>query len=441
MVLAASARAGYIIGAMQSASSPLQKLHNATEELLQLLERGNFYLELLFLSVGLSVSILLALLITSFTRRHLHTMPRLGLSPQSLAKPLALLLPLFIVIGLGSIKPIAEHVIGTLYLIPAAIELSVAWLLARATLLMVSARPIAWFIAVVIFAYGLLQATGFMPSTTAYLGSLGFEVGKYKMTVLGLLQGLIIFVIVFWMAGALSRTLENYLRRSSALSYNARELIMKFFTVFVYFIALIVTLGAVGVDMTALAVFGGALGIGVGLGLQKITANFVSGVTILLEKSIKIGDLVEVGNILGWVRQMQMRYTLVQTFDGRDILVPNEELLTSRVTNWTYSNYYARVEVRATVTYDSDAKKAQELMLECALTHPSCLREPEAWCYLREFTDHGLVLVLTFWIPDIRDGRYRPQSEIMFAIYEKFQEHSIRLFQAVGAIPAPMEAV
>ena len=175
---------------------------------------------------------------------------------------------------------------------------------------------------------------------------------------LNFINGIIILVVVFWIAGVLSRTLESYLRRSSAFSYNARELVVKFFRIFVYFCAFLITLSAMGVDLTAFAVFGGALGVGIGLGLQKVTANFVSGITLLLEKSIKLGDLIEVAGNTGWVRALNIRYALMETSDGREILIPNEELTSTRVTNWTHSNEQARVEIKATLDFATDAKKA-----------------------------------------------------------------------------------
>lgn len=403
----------------------LEKIHTSTQELLQALEQTDFYVELLLSGISLVVCWLVARLIQGFARRRMAQLTRLHLTEEVLGRPFVLLTPLLFVLGLSSLKPLAEHFTEQLLVIPAAIEGALAYFAARLVLMLVKSRPVAWFITVVICAYALLGATGFMGSTAAYLQSMGFTLGKYNLTLLGLIQGIVIFVIVFWMAGASTRGLELYLSRISALSYSARELIKKFFTVLAYFLAFVITLGAVGVDLTALAVFGGALGVGIGLGLQKITSNFVSGVTILLEKSVKIGDLVEVGVNTGWVRQLHMRYVLIETSDGREVLIPNEELVSQRVTNWTYSNEHARIDVRVVIAYASDAVRAQALMLEAAKTHPLCLKTPEPLCWLREFGDKGLVFLLTFWIPDVKEGRYTPQSEVMYAILEKFRSNGI----------------
>lgn len=290
-----------------------------------------------------------------------------------------------------------------------------------------SIKKLLLFIAVIVAITIALNLTGFMSPVTAYLDSLAFEIGKFHFSMLNLIHGLIILVIVFWLAHLSSNTLESYLRRSSRLTYNARELTVKFFRIFVYFVALMITLSAIGVDLTAFAVFGGALGVGIGLGLQKITANFVSGITLLLEKSIKIGDLIEIGTESGWVRQLNVRYMLMETFDGRELMIPNEELTSTRVTNWTHTHNQARVEVKVGVAYNTDLKLAQKLMLAAALEYPKCLKDPEPKCWLREFADSAVNFQLVFWVPDVRDGRLGPQSDVMFAIYEKFKAHGVEI--------------
>lgn len=417
-------------------ASLLSKGDTALAALLQALSTPQFYIALLVAIAAVISAVLLSGLMRRSADRHSEGIARFGISPPLLSKALVLLPPLFTILMLAAFRPLGE-IEGPNPWLASAAELASAWLLARAVLLVVRTKAVAWFIVVVIFGYTLLSVSGSMRETTAYLATLAFEVGKFKLSMLGLIQGIIIFVIVFWLAGSLSHALENYLRTKSHLSYNARALIVKFFTIFVYFIAFLTTLSAIGVDLTALAVFGGALGVGVGLGLQKITANFVSGITILFEKSIKIGDLIEVGPYTGWVRQLHMRYALLETFDGREVLIPNDELISQRVTNWTYSNEFARIEIRAVIEYASDAAQARTLMLEAARAHPRCLKEPEASCNLREFGDNGLVMVLTFWIPDVREGRFKPQSDVMFDILGKFRTAGIQ-FAEVPPKPAAL---
>ena len=285
----------------------------------------------------------------------------------------------------------------------------------------------AWLIAVVIMAEALLSMSpaSYAASTTTFLNGMAFDIGQFHFSLLNLLRGGIILVVVFWGAGISSSTLESYLRRSSSLSYNSRELTVKFFRIFVYFVALMITLSALGVDLTAFAVFGGALGVGIGLGLQKITANFMGGITLLMEKSIKIGDLIEVGSHTGWVRQLNIRYALIETPDGREVMIPNEELLSTRVTNWTHSSNTARLDVMVGVDYRSDPAKVIELMIEAAHEHKFCMQDPAPTCYLREFGENTLKFQLVFWIPDVSEGRMKPQSEIMMSVLKKFRDAGI----------------
>lgn len=429
---------------MQSADTIVDTFNTSTRHLLQALEQPDFYIELLMIGIAVAVAVLSSVLIQRMVRRNAQGMVELQLPgngkihvPHDIfMKPLKLLPPLLSLVALDIVLVIADAFVADDQWILTAKGLAKAWLLVSVVLMLVNNRGVAFFISGVIILGAMLHATGLGHSVHTYLASLAIDFGKFQLSVLGIIHGIIIFVVVFWLAGVLSGGLEGSLRRSSRMSYNARELILQFFRVFVYSIAVLVTLNAMGVDLTALAVFGGALGVGVGLGLQKITANFVSGVTLLLEKSVKIGDLIEVGGNTGWVRQLHTRYALIETFDGREVLVPNEELISSRVTNWTYSNAFARIELTVPVTYGSDAKLARQLMLEAVMEHPKFLKHPEPTCWLREFGDNGLKFLLTFWIPDIKEGRSAPQSEVMFAIMDKFAARGIKMPQ-----PGPQDLI
>lgn len=412
-------------------SAPLvKKLFSTKEELLDSLSSSNFYLEFLMVGLAIVLAGLLAYVIRHRVKSYFSTRSLQRLDMDFVTKPISLIAPLLSILFLSIIKPFAEQYSHSSALTDAAIQLNLSYIVAKAVLLIVRSRLVAWFIALVIMTIAVLQVSGFMGITTEYLNAMSFEVGKFKITMLNLINGIVILVIVFWIAGLLSRTLESYLRRSSAFSYNARELIVKFFKIFIYFVAFLITLSVMGVDLTAFAVFGGALGVGIGLGLQKITANFVSGITLLMEKSIKLGDLIEVAGNTGWVRAMNIRYALIETSDGREILVPNEELTSTRVTNWTHSNEQARIEIKATVDYTTDAKKVIKIMLDCAKAHPRCITQQQPLCWLREFGDTGLVFVLAFWIGDVNEGRNTPQSEVMQAILDIFCREEIIFSQS-----------
>jgi small-conductance mechanosensitive channel len=260
------------------------------------------------------------------------------------------------------------------------------------------------------------------------LGSLAVDIGKTHISLLDVLHGALMLVAVFWFVSSVMGRIENSIRRSS-LSYSARELIVKFTKVFLYFTAFVLALSAVGIDLTAFAVFGGALGVGLGLGLQKITANFVSGVTLLLEKSVKLGDLIQVGDLQGFVRAMNIRYTLIETAKGTEVLIPNETLTTTNVINWTLSNAKGRVEVVLTVPYDAPIERVKALLLGLATAHPKALKDPEPNCFLKTFRDSGVEFQLVFWVADVADGLQGPQSEVMTSIVEAFKREEISFAQ------------
>jgi len=414
---------------MENPEAFSQTLDATWRELLESLSRQEFYIESLLILSAVLFACLISFTLKRNIKRQLERHPPQKIDKNIILRPLPLFTPLFIFFSLSISKPLAHEYAKGGEWTAAIMHLTLAFIAARAVTLVVKSRGVAYFIASVIMLIAVLDVTGFMESTRALLDSVAFSMGKFHLSMLGLAQGIIILVIVFWIANALSNTLESYLRRGSKLNYNTRELIVKFFKIFVYCIAFLTTLSAMGIDLTALAIFGGALGVGVGLGLQKITANFVSGITLLVEKSIKIGDLIEVSGITGRVRQLNIRYALIETSDGRELLVPNELLITTQVTNWTYTTDNARVELNVNITFDSDGKRAREIMLEAARAHPRCLKKPEPQCFLKQFTDYGQHFLLNFWIPDVKEGRNAPNSDVLFAISERFRAEGIRLVE------------
>lgn len=181
--------------------------------------------------------------------------------------------------------------------------------------------------------------------------------------------------------------------------------------------------------MTTLAVIGGAVGVGIGFGLQKIASNFISGIILLFEKSVEIGDIVELdgGNIYGEIKHFGGRYTLVESSDGKEIMIPNEDFIISKVTNWTYSNSRARIEINLGVAYGSDLELVQKIMISCAKENSHCLAYPEIECFVTQFGEFDIKFTLYFWISDIVRGRMLPRSEVLMSIWKKFRENGIEI--------------
>jgi small-conductance mechanosensitive channel len=411
---------------MESSATPFkaQPFINR-QEFLNALSTGDFYVEWLCIAGAVALAWLVAVLVRRRVHARLLVHPPKRIDSVFITRPLVLLAPVLAFIYLAVAKPFFRTDGGVW--IEAVMQLVIAYFLARCAMLLVKTKFISYLMVAVIMITAVLNVTGFMLPVTTFLDSFAFEIGKFRLSLLAFIHGIVILILVFWLAFISASTLESYLRRSSGMSYNARELTVKFFRLFVYFVALLITLSSIGVDLTAFAVFGGALGVGIGLGLQKITSNFMSGITLLLEKSIKIGDLIEIGGIFGTVKALQVRYTLVETIDGRELMIPNEELISSKVISWTHSNNRARVEIPVGVAYGSDVDLVKKLLVEAALEHPSCMHDQEVKCWLREFADNSLNFLLAFWVSDVREGRYGPQSDVMCAILSKFKAHNIEI--------------
>ena len=253
--------------------------------------------------------------------------------------------------------------------------------------------------------------------------SLAYEISLWDIT-----YGVIAVTFVFLGASILSRLVVRALRRFGGLRASNRTLLIKGSQIAIYTLLGLVVLDLLGIDLTTLTVFGGALGIGIGFGLQKITSNFISGLIILSEKSVEEGDLLELSDgIFGFVRETSTRYTLIETFDGKEVMVPNEDLITNRVVNWTYTNPNGRIQIDVGVSYESDIALARNLMLEAASEHPRCSVDPAPQCFLIAFADSSVNFTLYFWLDDITKGRREPQSQVMFAIWDKFAEHGITI--------------
>jgi len=255
---------------------------------------------------------------------------------------------------------------------------------------------------------------------------LSFKIGTTRFSVYLLIKATVIVVLVFWITGILSEFGENRIKKIRGIKASNKALIVKAFQILIYFIAFIIGLDVLGIDLTTLAIFSGAIGIGIGFGLQKITSNFISGLILLFEKSVENDDLVELTDgTYGYIRHTSARYTLIETFEGKEIMIPNEDFITNRVTNWTYTNSKSRVAINIGVSYESDIEKAMELILEAAKEHPRCVDEPSPSCYLEEFADSSVNFILFFWLADVTQGRFEPRSDVLRSIWKKFKENNI----------------
>lgn len=279
-----------------------------------------------------------------------------------------------------------------------------------------------------------LHLSGLLPDILNELEAVEFNIGKSPVNLLMILQGLLTILVTIFVAMWLSRLAENKLMRIENLDANTRVVLTKVLRVSMLFIAVLIALSAVGLDLTLLSVFGGALGVGLGFGLQRIASNYVSGFILLIDKSIQIGDVVTIENHYGVIMDLRTRYLLLKKLDGTEIIIPNETMILHPVVNHSFTDRNTRVLMSIQVAYQSDLEMALKLLLEAAERHPRVLVTPEPSALVKGFADSGVDLTLAVWIPDAEEGTGSLQSEIYLTIWQLFKEHNI-------SIPYPQREV
>jgi small-conductance mechanosensitive channel len=277
-----------------------------------------------------------------------------------------------------------------------------------------------WFIV----ALYLLEV---LPVVLTSLDGLAFVMGKTRISVLSVIKFLLLVALLFTVAMWLSAIIERRMRTTSYLSPSVRVGLSKFSKFLLIGLAFFIALDAVGIDLTALTVFGGALGVGLGFGLQRIASNFISGFLLLFDRSIKPGDVISIGNKFGWVEELRARYIVVRDRDGVDTLIPNENLVTSEVINWSYSDRNVRLKLPVSISYANDPHQAIALLIQAARENPRVLSNPEPVGRLIAFGDNGIELELRLWINDPEKGVNNVRSDINLAIWRLFKEHNITI--------------
>ena len=271
----------------------------------------------------------------------------------------------------------------------------------------------------------VLHLTGVLPEIALSLENIQFNVGKNQLNLLLVLQALVTIVITIFAALWVSRMVENKLMRTEHVNANLRVVLSKLIRILLMFIALLVALSAVGLDLTLLSVFGGALGVGLGFGMQRIASNYVSGFIILLDKSMQIGDVLTVDKHYGVVSDMRSRYMVLSKLDGSNVIIPNELLIIGAVINHSLTEHKGRVLIRMAINYDSPLELAMRLMCDSAKNHVRVLQNPTAEVQIEGFNENGIVLVLTVWIEDPEKGAAGLQSALLMNIWKQFKQNAI----------------
>ena len=289
------------------------------------------------------------------------------------------------------------------------------------TLVALVERTVSWiaWVGAVLWIVGLLQPV------LAEFDQITLAFGKTRVSLLMIAQGALsaglVLVVALWIAS----TIEKRILREAVSDLSMRKVASNAIRAVLLLIGLLFALSAVGVDLTALSVLGGALGVGLGFGLQKLAANYVSGFVILLERSIRIGDNVKVDNFEGRITDIKTRYTLIRAGNGREAIVPNESLITSRVENLSLADLKFNITTAIVVGYDSDVARVQQILTESAAAQARVMSEPAPVAFLTTFAPDGLEFVLNFWVADPDKGRDNLKSAINIAILEKLRAAGI----------------
>jgi small-conductance mechanosensitive channel len=250
--------------------------------------------------------------------------------------------------------------------------------------------------------------------------------GGLRLTPLLLIKLGVLLVVALWLSNIASNFVESRITQSSDLPPSIQVLLVKMIRLALMVFAVTIVMSAVGINLSALAIFSGAAGVGIGFGLQKIVANFISGIILLADKSVKPGDLVTIGDSTGRISAMKTRYISVAAGDGREYLIPNEDLVTQKVTNWTYIDKNTLVKVTFGTNYDADPRLVCKLAVEVAAMAPRATKGKPPTCILTEFAEAGMKFSLTFWIAD-PDGMDNVKSEVMLALWDVFKRENIQV--------------
>ncbi|MBT5185663.1 MAG: mechanosensitive ion channel [Kordiimonadaceae bacterium] len=299
------------------------------------------------------------------------------------------------------------------------------WLVIRLVTLMIESETVSNFIRIVAWSIAILNICGLLEPFVTFLETITFTIGNNTVSVIGIITGFTSLIVLVWAALFVSRLIEGKLKASPAVTPSARVLLSKLAQIVLVVMAFLFGISSIGIDLTALAVFGGAIGVGLGFGLQKVIANFISGVILLLDKSIKPGDVIEISNTYGKINKLAARYTSVISRDGREHLVPNEDIITQPVINWTFSNNKVRRHLPVNVSYNCNLEDAMALMLEAATESSRVIKIPEPKVLIKGFGDNGVDLELRMWIRDSENGVSNIASDVYLAIWHKFNDGGI----------------
>ena len=308
-----------------------------------------------------------------------------------------------------------------------AVSLLLAWLAIRLASDLVPYPALARLIAALAWIVASLNIVHLLGPTLDLLDSVALQVAGLRVSILTVVRGVISLAVLLWAASVASDLFERRMTRVPEITPRAQVLLGKLIKTTLVTLAVVLSLTSIGVDFSTFALFTGALGVGVGLGLQRTVSNLFSGIILLLDKSIKPGDVIEVGGTYGWVSSLGARYVSVETRDGTEFLIPNEDIITHQVVNWSHRSDRVRLKVPVRVPHDSDLDQVLVLMLDAASRPPRVLVTPAPTALVMAFGESAIELELRFWIEDAQNGVHNVKSQILYEMWRSFQREGIQI--------------
>ena len=310
-------------------------------------------------------------------------------------------------------------------LLSTVLLLALAWLVISVVSQAIRSRTLGLVFAIVVWIYVTATILGITENVAAVLDGLGFQIGSFRLSLLWFLKAVLFLGILFWLAFSIGNFLDQRIQRSRELTPSLRVLAGKVVRITLLVIAAVAWLSAIDVNLTVITVFSGAIGVGIGFGLQKVVSNLFSGVIILLDRSIKPGDTISVGETFGWIRELRARFVSVVTRDGREYLIPNEDFITHEVINWSYSDDLVRIDVPFRASYEADPHQISAVAIEAAATVPRVVEAQKPVCWLTEFGESSLEFLLRFWIRDPQNGLTNVRGAVLLAVWDAFKANGI----------------
>ncbi len=312
--------------------------------------------------------------------------------------------------------------------------LASAWLFIVFVTRLIKSPVLRKFVRYGAWTYATLSILNLVDEAETLLDSAGFSFGTVRFSLLLLVQAVVILGALITIARLVTTTTASRIRQNDDISPSMQVLIVKIMQIAFYGMAFYVGVKAIGIDLTGLAVLSGAIGVGLGFGLQKVVSNLVSGVIILLDKSVKPGDVISLGQTFGWINSLGARYVSVVTRDGKEYLIPNEDLITGQVVNWSHSNDFVRLDIYFGTAYHDNPHDVRQIAIEAAKSVDRVLTVRPPVCHIVGFGDSSVDYILRFWITDPTGGLTNIRGNVYLALWDAFKDNDI-------SIPFPQREV